>query len=162
MADRSPLIRARSASGQAAMEFVIALVWIIALSALIFQALHFELDVFNKMGELRYRVFRTVRQNQDSTKGRMISESIEGKQLSEIVPFAVPGQYVDATLRYGPKNFYIHCGTRKWFPGGDGVETGLKGTIIAGLLTDHAKIVPEWMGTALDGVHSALGEIPCN
>ncbi|MHB0968175.1 MAG: hypothetical protein ACYC7A_06870 [Thermoanaerobaculia bacterium] len=162
MADRTSLIRTRRASGQAAMEFVVALVWIIALTALIYQALHFELDVFNKLGELRYRVFRMARQNQDSTKGRMISEAVEGKQLGEIVPYTVPGQYVDSTLRYGPKNFYIHCGTRKWFPGGDGVETTLKGAIIAGLVTDHAKVVPEWMGTALGEVHSVLGEIPCN
>lgn len=40
--------RRRTEQGQAAVEFVLAMIFVIATAAVLFQALHFELDVFNR------------------------------------------------------------------------------------------------------------------
>lgn len=150
---------ARGARGQAAMEFVLALFWIVALAAVLFQALHFELDVFNKMGELRYKVFHTARQDQDTTSGRMISDSIQGKNLGDLVGYTIPAQEIDDSLHYGPKEFSVFCGSKKWFPGGDAAETALDVAITAGLIADHYEDTSGFAGTAFDFLSTAFGAV---
>lgn len=163
MADDSTLRRRRpAAKGQAAMEFVIALFWIVALAAVLFQALHFELDVFNKMNELRYKVFHEARQNQDTTSGRMIDDSIEGKNLGDLTGYSLPAQDADSSLHYGPKKFYVFCGSKKFFPGGDGGETALDVAITAGLIADHYEDTSGFAGTAFDFLSTAFGAVPCS
>jgi hypothetical protein len=149
----------RASRGQAAMEFVLALFWIVALAAVLFQALHFELDVFNKMGELRYKVFHTARQDQDTTSGRMINDSIQGKNLGDLVGYTIPAQEIDDSLHYGPKEFSVFCGSKKWFPGGDGAETALDVVIGLGLAADHMEDYSGFAGTAFDALSTALGAV---
>lgn len=151
--------RARGVRGQAAMEFVVSLIWIVFLAAVLFQALHFELDVFNKMGELRYKVFQTARQNQDTTSGRMISDTIQGKDLGDLVGFTIPAQNIDSSLHYGPKTFSVFCGSKKWFPGGDAAETALDVAIGLGLAADHMEDYSGFANTAFDALSSALGAV---
>jgi hypothetical protein len=145
--------------GQAAMEFVVSLIWIVFLAAVLFQALHFELDVFNKMGELRYKVFHTAREDQDTTAGRMINDSIQGKDLGDLVGFTIPAQDIDSSLHYGPKTFSVFCGSKKWFPGGDAAETALDVAIGLGLAADHMEDYSGFANTAFDALSSALGAV---
>lgn len=117
--EHSPLRRAGedNTRGQAAVEFVFALVILLAFVAVLFQALHFELDVFNKVGLLRYRALKTARQSQDKVEPYYISDiTIEGKELGDLTFYTVPFQEDDLTQHYGPKRLVVRRGTQHWDP----------------------------------------------
>lgn len=144
--------------GQAAFEFVFAMLWIIALASVLFQALHFELDVFNKMNTLRYEAFKEARENQNTTAYRTINKSAQGKPLSDLTGYQVPFQTVDQSQFYGPKKFYVGCGTKTNAILG-GLMTGFKVAAVGGLLLDHYQPTSGNFGTVLSGFNSALGPI---
>ncbi len=158
MARRFPLDCER---GQAAVEFLFAFLFILGLAAGLYQALHFELDVFNKMGQLRYKVFKEARRDQDTTQMRWVEQQIEGKQLSDLTTYDVPFQDFDSTLHYGPKFYSMRAGTKYWFPGGDSAETALDVAIVAGLIADHWEPTSGVFGQVFDALSSALSANPC-
>jgi hypothetical protein len=106
----------QSQRGQAALEFVLVFMFIIAVTALLFQALQFELDVFNKSFLARYKLLHEAHKDQDKTEGHEISQVIQGKNLSDITPYKVPFQDADLTMHYGPRTLYGRGGTKYWDP----------------------------------------------
>jgi hypothetical protein len=99
--------------GQAAIEFVFALLFIIIITAALFQALSFELDVFNQSMVARFELFREAHQSQDTTPCRSINKQFQGRKVSEFAPWRVP--YQDSSIRnlkYGPKRYYGERGTK--------------------------------------------------
>ena len=117
--EHSPLRRPadRNARGQAAVEFVFALVILLAFVAVLFQALHFELDVFNKSGLLRYRALKAARQSQEKVEPYYITDvSIEGEEIGNLTFYTVPFQEDDLTQHYGPKRLVVRRGTQYWDP----------------------------------------------
>lgn len=123
--------------GQAALEFVLAFMFLIAITALLFQALHFELDVFNKSLLARYKLMEAAHKNQDTTEGHVISQSIQGKNLGDVVPYKVPYQDADMNIHYGPRTVYIRQGTKYWDP----LPIHSEAAFGALLLTDHMEDV---------------------
>ena len=142
--------------GQAAFEFVFAMLWIIALASVLFQALHFELDVFNKMNTLRFKVFKDARENQPTTSYRTINQSIQGKPLSDLTGYRVPFQTVDQSLKYGPKRFYVNCGTKSV---AGPFTTAFKALAVAGLIADHFEDQSGLFNSGISGLNSAVGAI---
>lgn len=108
---------ARPQRGQAAVEFVFSLVLLLAFVAVMFQALHFELDVFNKSALLRYRTLHAAREDQETTDPTWISDiTVEGKSLRDLTFFTVPLQEIDLEQHYGPKRLVMRKGTKYWDP----------------------------------------------
>ncbi len=154
----------RTESGQAAVEFVFALVFLIAMAAVLFQALQFELDVFNKTWTTRYDLFEAAREDEPDNRPRMISEPIEGKRLGDLTPFSVPFQATDLEARYGPKQVYVQCGTKYFFPGGDTAETIYDLALVGLLVADHLEQSSgnvEQVFSAVSGLTGALASA-CN
>lgn len=115
------LLRSRQAAsasqrGQAAIEFVLSLIFLIGMCAVLFQALHFELDVFNRSAIARYELFKEAREDAAETDPEEISEEIRGKDIGELVPYRIMGQNLDESLHYGPKQFRMKKGTNRWDP----------------------------------------------
>jgi hypothetical protein len=136
MADHSALrrIRSRGQRGQAAVEFVFCMILVIGLAAALFQALQFERDVFNKSLMARYQALKDIHDSPDDKDPETIRKTIEGKQLSELVPYTIPGQEIDGSLHYGPKKFSVRRGTKRWDP----AEALHSAWAFAGILTvDH-------------------------
>jgi hypothetical protein len=107
----------RAQRGQAAIEFVFILLIILGLAAVLYQAMHFELDVFNKMGMLRYKVMKEAHEDQDETEMETIDNiTVQGKNLDDLTPYSPPLQDVDGTMHYGPKKLVIKHGTKYWDP----------------------------------------------
>lgn len=160
MGNDSSLMRRRAQRGQAAMEFIFAMLILMGIIAVLFQVLHFELDVFNKTMMTRYKLLETARENEDTTRPRMISEEIEGKQLGDLIPWEVPFQSSSVShLKYGPKSVYWQCGTKYFFPGGDVAEVAYK-VAVAGLLTaDHYEDTAGHVETVFSGLGSATGTL---
>lgn len=154
----SGVIGGRRQSGQAAFEFVFAMLWIICLASVLFQAMHFELDVFNKMNTLRYNVFKVARENQNTTAYRTINQSIQGKPLSDLTGYRVPFQTTDQSLFYGPKKFYVGCGTKtNAFIGP--ATTAFKVAAVIGLTADHYEPTSGNFGTVISGLSSVTGAV---
>lgn len=143
------------------MEFVLVLPLLVFFIAVLYQALMFELDVYNKMGELRYKVFHRAHEEQNEIVGsELIDEQIEGEPLSEIIGFEIPGQELEADFTYGPKHFYMRRGTKSALP--DWVATALDIAIAAGLVADIYEGSSGHMGDAfesLDTVTSTFNSI---
>ena len=98
--------------GQAAVEFVFALIFIIAITAVLFQALNFELDVFNQSMVARYEFMEKFQEDQDETPCEEFNIEFSGRELGEHSPFEAPYQVVDDSLKYGPKKYYGERGTQ--------------------------------------------------
>jgi hypothetical protein len=103
--------------GQAAVEFVLCLFLLLAFVAVMFQALHFELDVFNQSALLRYRALQRARESQDTTEATLVTDvAVQGKNLGDLTFFSVPLQEADLNQHYGPKHLVIRHGTKYWDP----------------------------------------------
>jgi hypothetical protein len=98
--------------GQAAIEFVFALIFIIAITAVLFQALNFELDVFNQSMAARYEFMDKAHDDQDNKPCQAFSIDFSGRKLGDVAPFEAPYQAVDENLRYGPKKYHGERGTK--------------------------------------------------
>jgi hypothetical protein len=103
--------RACRQAGQAAFEFVLALFFLIALTAMLFQALHFERDVFNQSMIARFEFFKEAHTNQDDTPCRSFDIAFQGKELGDI-GFEVPGQTIDESIHYGVKRYRGERGSK--------------------------------------------------
>jgi hypothetical protein len=117
--ERHSLSRCREGAqrGQAAVEFVLCLFLLLAFVAATFQALHFELDVFNKSALLRYRALQRARDSQETTERGLVTDvTVQGKNLGELTFFNVPLQETDLSQHYGPKRLVIRRGTKYWDP----------------------------------------------
>lgn len=108
--------RRRTEQGQAAVEFVLAMIFVIATAAVLFQALHFELDVFNRSMVARYELFREAHDSPDEREPETISEEIRGEDIGDLVPYTVPGQEIDESLHYGPRQFKMRRGSKYYDP----------------------------------------------
>ncbi|HVT03474.1 MAG TPA: hypothetical protein VHL58_08905 [Thermoanaerobaculia bacterium] len=129
-------VRRRSEQGQAAVEFVLAFTFIAGLACVLFQALHFELDVFNKSLEARRDLFRQARQNEADTKLSQISNTIQGKDLSDVTSFRVLWQPTGeiGSLHFGPRQYRMLRGTKY----SDPLESLHSAFVFAGILiVDH-------------------------
>lgn len=147
----------RSQRGQAAVEFVFVLLIILGLAAVLFQAMHFELDVFNKMGMLRYRVMKEARRDQHETNMTTISNiTVQGKNLDDLTEYAPPLQDVDGSMHYGPKKLVIKRGTKYWDPIPFHSFWAWSGL----LLLTHQENAADAISTALDALGDMLDSIP--
>ncbi|HVT45094.1 MAG TPA: hypothetical protein VMT00_11960 [Thermoanaerobaculia bacterium] len=140
-------------SGQAAIEFVFVLTVVIALTAVVFQVLNFELDVFNKSALARYELFKKAKNKQHERDQEMISQEILGKKLKDVTWFKVLFQPTGSIgeMRYGPRRFYMLRGTRRWDPLGDGFTVAY----VALLAADHT----EYLAGKVTGVLSKLTDV---
>lgn len=102
----------RGQSGQATFEFVLALIFIIVSLSALYQALHFELDAFNKISLLRFRVMDEAHENQHNQEKSFPSEPMDFRPLYQLTPVLLMTQDVDPTLQYGPKSFRYRKGTK--------------------------------------------------
>lgn len=102
-----------SQRGQVVVEFFLALLVILAGICGLYQALHFEKDVFNRLTFLREKTFREAHENQDTTLRRSYVESIDFKPLSELTPEIPFGfQNVDLGLRFPDKTYHMQAGSK--------------------------------------------------
>lgn len=104
--------------GQAAVEFVFALLFVIALASVLFQALHFELDVFNKMGILRFKAMQRMHYDNrqyDNSFGDD-NQTVTFKRLSELTSYRVIFQTADQNMRYPEKRLSYKRGTQVALP----------------------------------------------
>lgn len=108
--------------GQSAVEFVFVLVVIVAGMAGLYQVLHFERDVFNRLLYLRQIAMRQVHIDQDTTKKTFFTVGpVEFRPFGELLRSAVPLQVIDPSLRYSARTLHVRRGTRYYDP----YETGL-------------------------------------
>jgi hypothetical protein len=103
--------------GQAAVEFSLIMLVVIGLAAVLFQALQFERDVFNRSLLARYLAFKDAHDDPDQIDPEDVQKEIRGKNIGDLVPYTPPGQDIDQTMHYGPKQFKIRRGTKAWDPG---------------------------------------------
>jgi len=149
--------RRKAEGGQAAVEFVFSLLLLAAFTAVLFQALHFELDVFNKSAGLRYRSLMHARENQERTEPELLRDvRAQGKDIRNLTFFTVPLQDVDLSLHYGPKRLVIRHGTRYWDPS----PIHSQGAFEAALLFDHYEDSAGYIGGAFEYVWDFLKHIP--
>ncbi len=145
--------RSQVQQGQAAVEFLFGLLFLIALVSLLFQALHFELDVFNKSNQTRYDFFHKAHQSQNTKSLEDIDESLEGKKLSELVPYTVLFQPTGeiGNLKFGPRKLRGKRGTKEWT-----VATlpGIEGIVVPVLAADHYEETAGEIASALGAVGS--------
>jgi hypothetical protein len=140
--------------GQAAVEFVLAFLFVLAVVSVLFQALHFELDVFNKSLLARYELLKEARQNQDDTDGHLISKEVEGKRLGDLLGFNVPFQDTDLDAKYGPKQLWTRHGTKYWDPAG---SVGHSQAVFFGLLAvDHYEDSAGYVGDLFGMLQPAI------
>jgi hypothetical protein len=94
------------------VEFALAMLIVIAGISALYQALHFELDVFNRLLFLRQRAFVKAHEDQDSTPRTQFYASVDFKPLSEVTPVPVPFQSADPDLRFPTKQFVMQHGAK--------------------------------------------------
>lgn len=154
MGNDSPLIRKHrdSQRGQAAIEFVFCLIIVIGLASVLFQALHFELDVYNRSNIARYLALRDLHENPSGREPETISKAIRGEDIGTLVPYSIPGQDVDSTLHYGPRNFTVRRGTKGYDPIGPVVV----GALAVALGLDHIEDSSGTMGAAAGAIGGFL------
>lgn len=128
--------RGRRQRGQATVEFAFALIGLIALIAGLYQALHFELDVFNRLNLLRYRAVRLAHRDQLTVTRRYVPVVATFQPVAEVTPIRVPFQTADLSIRYGPKTFYVRQGA-KWKDPLESPWTHDTGRIFVELLSAH-------------------------
>ena len=109
----SPRSIEQTQTGQATFEFVLAVLFIIITLSALYQALHFELDVFNKISLLRYRIMDEAHRKQAEDAKSFPSEPMDFRPLVQLTPVLLMTQDVtDPTLQYGPKSFRYRIGTK--------------------------------------------------
>jgi len=156
---RRPL---RRQDGQTAVEFVFVLLFLLVITSALFQALHFELDVFNQSMLARWEFFREAHKDQDTTPCRSFDVAFQGKRLGDLVSFDVPYQTVDQNIRYGPKKYKGERGS-KYF---DRLEIGGVGAHGSGswfliLVPDHYEGTANKIDDLFQGLITALAvELP--
>jgi len=129
--------------GQGTFEFALVILFVVIMLSALYQALHFELDVFNRISLLRFRVMQDAHDNQyDRVKG-FPTESMDFRNISDLTPVLLMTQSVDSTLQYGPKSVRYRVGTKytEPFPISALPEGGLVlgGVIIIGVGTSEYK-----------------------
>jgi hypothetical protein len=147
--------------GQAAVEFVFALLFLIALSMVLFQALHFELDVFNKMGILRGKSMERMHYNNQQHDHGFDddSQTVSFKPLSDLTGYRVIFQTADQNMKYPDKRLSYKRGTAPALPGG--LSTGIIGVAIGCIATlDHVESTSGNCTVPFEVINSALGAIP--
>jgi len=157
MSDHSSLTRTRrhSQSGQAAVEFVLALIVVIGLAGVLFQALHFELDVYNRSNLARYIALRAVHDDPSDKEPESVETPIRGEDIGTLVPYVIPGQDIDSTIHYGPRNFVVRRGTKGFDPIGPIVV----GALAIALAADHYEDTSGNMGTAAGVINDFLDQL---
>lgn len=153
--------RASLQKGQAAVEFVFALVFVIALASVLYQALHFELDVFNKMGILRFQAFQRMHYNNQQYDHSFEDDSqmVSFKPLRDLTSYRVILQTVDQNMKYPDKRLSYKRGTQAAIPGG--LTTGVLAA--AGFCIGTADHIEDSAGncvTPFKAINSALNAIP--
>lgn len=100
-------------SGQTAIEFLFALLILIAGMAGLYQVLHFERDVFNRLLYIRQMGLREAHRDQDVTKKTLfVTDPMEFRRFGELLNSPVPLQVIDPSLRYPTKVLHLQKGTR--------------------------------------------------
>lgn len=157
----------RPQRGQAAVEWVLTLPILILLIAVLYQALMFERDVFNKMNLMRYEAFKRAHEGQNvegMAEYSILEVRTQGETLANLTGFVIPSQTVDTEHRYGPKTFYFPCGTKRFFPGGDTGETILDVFEIAAVIVDHYETTAKFVAKGAEAI-GKVGEfasaVPC-
>ena len=149
-------LRSDRQRGQSALEFLLALLIAISLGGLLFQALHFELDVFNRSALARHTLFEKAKQNQPGTDSELVSEEITGKRIGDLPVRVLEQAGTDiGDLRYGPRNFRMLRGTKAWDPLG----AGLTGTLDGMLVADHSQYLAGYVGEVLGYLSDAAGAL---
>lgn len=102
----------RGEAGQATIEFALMLIFVIVMLSALYQALHFELDAFNRISLLRYRVMAAAHANQPDEAKSFPTEIMEFRHLNDLSPVLLMTQTIDdPNLQYGPKKFRFRKGT---------------------------------------------------
>lgn len=147
--------------GQAAVEFIFALLFLIALSMVLFQALHFELDVFNKMGILRGKSMERMRfNNQQFDNGfNDDSQTVSFKPLRDLTGYRVIFQTEDQDQKYPDKRLSYKRGTAPALPGG--LSTGIIAIAITCIATfDHVESTSGNCTVPFEAINNALDAVP--
>jgi hypothetical protein len=151
--------------GQAAIEFVFALLFILIITAALFQVLFFELDVFNQSAVARYEFIKDAHDRPDTTPCRAYNRQFQGRTIGQFAPWAVPYQTVNRNLRYGPKRIHGERGS-KYFDdltyGGFGAH-GYGWILILGIdhTQDFSGYIDDTLALALTGLSARLLTIGC-
>ena len=88
----------------------------------LYQVLHFERDVFNRLLYLRQVAMRQVHVNQDTTKKVFFAAGpVEFQPFGELLRSPVPLQVIDPSIRYMSRVLHVRRGTRFFDP----YESGL-------------------------------------
>lgn len=103
--------------GQTAVEFVFVLLILIAGMAGLYQVLHFERDVFNRLLFLRKAAMRDLHRDQDITPKTLgVVGPAEFRPFGKLLNSPVPLQVIDPNIRYSPRVLQIRRGTRYYEP----------------------------------------------
>lgn len=150
-----------SQKGQAAVEFVFALLFLIAISSVLYQALHFELDVFNKMGILRFKSFQRMHYNNNQFNNSFNNDNqmVSFKPLSQLTNYRVIFQTVSQSQKYADKRLYYKRGTKEAIPGG--LTTGV--LVAAGVCIGTLDHIESSSGNCVkpfEIINSALSAFP--
>lgn len=129
-------------TGQATFEFALTLVFVIVMLSALYQALHFELDAFNRISLLRYNVMQQAHDNQPDEKKAFVVETMDFQPLYKLTPVLLITQMgADPTQQYGPKRLHFRKGTKYTEPPPISLlpENGavLGGLIVVGLGTSE-------------------------
>ena len=100
--------------GQATVEFVFAMVFLLMFVVAIMQALMFELDVFNKIGQGRLEAFDIAHRNQNTTKKGYFHQTIKFKKLGGKTN--IGAWRLEKNLQYPDKRYYMRKGTKYFEP----------------------------------------------
>lgn len=153
--------KADSRKGQAAVEFVFALLFLIAISSVLYQVLHFELDVFNKMGILRFKSFQRMHYNNQQFNHGFNDDNqmVSFKPLSQLTDYRVIFQTVNQSSKYADKRLFYKRGTQPALPGG--LTTGV---LVAALVcigtADHIESSAGNCVRPFEAISSVLNSIP--
>jgi hypothetical protein len=100
-------------AGQATFEFALMLLFVIVMLSALYQALHFELDAFNRISLLRYKVMQEAHDNQPSEAKTFVIETMEFQPIYKLTPVLLITQMGDDPSRqYGPKRLHFRKGTK--------------------------------------------------
>lgn len=149
--------------GQAAVEFIFALLFVIALASVLYQVLHFELDVFNKMGILRFKSVQRMHYNNQQYDHEFDddSQTVSFKPLSQLTSYRVIFQTADQNMKYPDKRLSYKRGSKFFFPGGSAAYALLiSGTAACIGLADHFEDTAGNCVTPYKVLASAFNAIP--
>ncbi|HUF18075.1 MAG TPA: hypothetical protein VMS12_08545 [Thermoanaerobaculia bacterium] len=150
-----------SQHGQAAVEFIFALLFLIALASVMYQALHFELDVFNKMGILRFKSFQRMHMNNQQFNSGFADDNqmVSFKPLSQLTNYRVIFQTVNTNQKYPDKTLYYKRGTQPALPGGLTTGVLVAAGICIGTL-DHVESTAGNCVKPFEAINAVLNAIP--